>query len=316
MDTLKASDMGACIGSAIGFLAASAWVPFLGPLISLLTPLPFLFYATKLGLYQGVKIAVIAVLIAGLIAKVAGAPQFVFACIIYSSLGLFLSEAFRREYSVGLTVFFGTGTALVLGALFLFAAGLVAQKGPIEILLGYFQGNLEQAIDVYQKSSSDEQTVLMLQEYVRVIMAALGKVYPALAAVYVSVVVWLNILVSRPLFRLGKQPYPSSLPMDQWFSPDRMVWGLIGAGFSLFLPLDIIKLVAVNILIVMLVIYTFHGLAIFLFFMNKYRVPSWARVGVFILVFFQQIFLLIAALAGLFDQWVDFRKLRARKQPG
>lgn len=316
MDTLKASDMGACIGTAIGFLAVSAWVPFFGPLISLLTPLPFLFYATKLGLYQGAKIAVIAVLIAGLIAKITGTPQFVFACIIYSSLGLLVSEAFRREFSVGSTVFYGAATALVLGALFLIGAGLVVQKGPIEVLLDYFQRNLEQAIAIYQKSSSDEQTILLLQEYVRVVLAAIGKVYPALAAVYVSLVVWLNILVSRPLFRLKKQPYPSFPPMDRWFSPDRMVWGLIGAGFALFLPLDIIKLVAMNILIVMLVIYTFHGLAIFLFFMNKYRFPSWAKVGVFVLVFFQQIFLLIAALAGLFDQWVDFRKLRARKQAG
>ena len=127
--------MGVCIGAAIGMLAASAWIPIIGPLFSLLTPLPFLFYSTKLGLYQGVKIAVIAVLIAGLIAKVTGAPQFVFACIIYSALGLFVSEAFRRKYSVGLTVFFGTGTALLMGVLILTAAGLIEQMGPIEKFL-------------------------------------------------------------------------------------------------------------------------------------------------------------------------------------
>jgi uncharacterized protein YybS (DUF2232 family) len=62
----------------------------------------------------------------------------------------------------------------------------------------------------------------------------------------------------------------------------------------------------------MMAIYLFHGLSIILFFLNKYNVPSWIRAGVYILIMVQQLFLGVLALAGLFDQWVDFRKIHRR----
>ncbi|MFH1491258.1 MAG: DUF2232 domain-containing protein, partial [Pseudomonadota bacterium] len=71
---------------------------------------------------------------------------------------------------------------------------------------------------------------------------------------------------------------------------------------------------AINALIVMLVIYVFHGLSIVLFLLNKYRVPQWMRVGAYFLILFQQIFLIGLCIAGLFDQWIDFRKIHRRSE--
>jgi uncharacterized protein YybS (DUF2232 family) len=93
-----------------------------------------------------------------------------------------------------------------------------------------------------------------------------------------------------------------------------MVWGVIAAGFALFFPIASIRLLAINSLIVMSVIYVFHGLSIVLFFFNKYRVPKWARFGSYILIVFQQIFLVGLAFAGLFDQWIDFRKIHKKEE--
>jgi uncharacterized protein YybS (DUF2232 family) len=101
--------------------------------------------------------------------------------------------------------------------------------------------------------------------------------------------------------------------MDRWHAPEFMVWGVIASGFTLFLSIPGVELIAINGLIVMLAIYVFHGLSILLFFLNKYRVPSWLRFGIYFLIFFQQIFLVVLALAGLFDQWIDFRKLHPKK---
>ena len=126
-------------------------------------------------------------------------------------------------------------------------------------------------------------------------------------------VVWINIVISRPLYRLTNLKYPEFGPMDKWHAPELMVWGVIASGFALFLSIPGVKLVAINGLIVMLAIYVFHGLSILLFFLNKYRVPSWLRFGIYFLIFFQQIFLIVLALAGLFDQWLDFRKIRLKK---
>ena len=81
----------------------------------------------------------------------------------------------------------------------------------------------------------------------------------------------------------------------------------------MFLFQGAIKLIAINVLIVLMVIYLFHGLSILIFFLNKYQMPSWVRVSVYFLIIIQQFFWLFLGLAGLFDQWVDFRKLH--KEP-
>jgi uncharacterized protein YybS (DUF2232 family) len=71
---------------------------------------------------------------------------------------------------------------------------------------------------------------------------------------------------------------------------------------------------AINALIIIMVIYLFHGLSIVLFFLNKYRVPFWLRIGVYFLIIVQQLFFVALSLAGLFDQWVDFRKIHRRME--
>jgi uncharacterized protein YybS (DUF2232 family) len=67
--------------------------------------------------------------------------------------------------------------------------------------------------------------------------------------------------------------------------------------------------VALNVFIVLLAVYVFQGLSILLFFLNKYNVPRFLRIGVYVLIVFQQLFLIGLAVVGLFDQWFDFRKL-------
>ena len=81
----------------------------------------------------------------------------------------------------------------------------------------------------------------------------------------------------------------------------------------LFLSLPQVRWLAINALIVMMAVYVFHGLSILMFYLNKYRVPPWIRFGVFFLIVFQQIFIIGLALAGLFDQWIDFRRIHSRK---
>ena len=38
------------------------------------------------------------------------------------------------------------------------------------------------------------------------------------------------------------------------------------------------------------------------------------RMGIYFLIIIQQLFLAVVALAGLFDQWVDFRKIHRHSE--
>jgi uncharacterized protein YybS (DUF2232 family) len=299
--------------TATVLLLASGWVPFAGPFLSLLTPLPFLYYSAKFGLREGGKALLVCLLAVGIIGNVAGFPQVVFLCLELGLLGLMISEIYRRKLTLGSTVLWGTGLMLLLGFVILTGVGLTKNMGPIELVLGYLQSNLKGTVDVYEQMGGGQEKAVQLRQFARALMEIIARIYPSLVVVGTGFVVWLNVVLSRHVFRLGNLPYPEFGPTDRWWAPEYMVWGVIAAGFSLFLPVGAIRWAAINALIVLLSVYVFHGLSIVLFFLNKYRVPSWIRLGVYFLILFQQIFLFLLALAGLFDQWIDFRKIRHRK---
>ncbi|MBW2015678.1 MAG: YybS family protein [Deltaproteobacteria bacterium] len=310
---MKTKEALGCIGTAVVLLFSSAWIPLIGPFISLLSPLPFVYYAAKRGLMEGIKVVGATILVAGLVSGAAGFPQIVILCVEFGVLGLILSEVFRRRMTFGYAVFITTTLMLLAGALILAGLGIAKGTSPPALIIQYFQNNLKETLQVYGNLGEFQGEDPRIQEYVKVMTGILARTYPALVIIGTGFVVWLNIVLCRPMFHHARLEYPDFGRADYWRTPDTMVWGVILAGFSLFLPLGGIRFIATNTLIVLLAIYVFHGLAIVLFFFNKYRVPLWLRVGGYILILFQQVVLVGLALAGLFDQWIDFRKIHHKK---
>ncbi len=291
---------------------ASIVIPFVGPFFSLLTPLPFLYYSTRLGLFEGIKVAAVVVCTIGFIAHFAGYPQITLLALEFSLVGIGLGELFRRNLSLGQTIFFATLFMLLLGLGMLFIIGLSKNMGPIEMVLDYLRAQLNTAIQTYEGANLADQNALELKAYARAFMATISQIYPSLMIIGTGFALWLNVVIAKPLFKMRDLAYPDFISMDRWQAPDTLVWGLIAAGFALFLSSGSIKFLAINTLIVILAIYLFHGLSITVFFLNKYHVPSWIRLGIYFLIIVQQLLLAVLTFAGLFDQWVDFRKIHRR----
>jgi uncharacterized protein YybS (DUF2232 family) len=186
--------------------------------------------------------------------------------------------------------------------------------GPFELMQNYLRSHLLETLEVYEGITIDQEKAIDLQGYGKVLVDTISRIYISMMVIGAGLIVWVNVIIGRALLRMGKLRYPHFIPMDRWKTPDYLVWGVIGSGFALFLPWSSIKLLAVNLLIVLLAVYIFHGLSIVLFFLNKFKVPTWLRVGIYLLITLQQIFLVALALAGLFDQWVDFRKIHRKME--
>jgi len=297
----------------LALLPASVWIPVAGPFFSLLTPLPFLYYSAKLGVSQAVKLTCISILASGLIAAVMRQPQLIFLCFEFSVLGLILSEIFRKKLPIGTSVLLGTCLLLIMGLLVLAVAGLRKNLGPLDMVHAYLEESLEQTARIYAQAGVDPGQTVEFQESLNTLKEGLALVYPSLMVVGSAFVVWLNVILSRPLFRRKNLEVPDFGALDRWQTPALMVWGLIAEGFSLFLSFSPLRLVAVNALVIMLAVYFFHGLSILLFYLNKHRVPPWVRFGVYALILVQQILVIGVTLAGLFDQWLDLRRIHQKK---
>ncbi len=294
-------------------LLASALIPLIGPFFSLLIPLPFLYYSSKLGLSEGVKLVCISLLVTALLATFLRYSELIFLCLEFGLLGLVIGEVYRRKWDIGYAILVATASVVLIGFVILAVAGLRKNMGPLEMVYSYIQDSLRQSVAVYEITGVGPEGAKEIRAYLDIVTQTISKIYPSLLIIGMGFVVWLNIVVSRPLFRMRNMVYPPYGALDRWHTSELMVWGVIAAGFSLFLPLPQIRLLAMNVLIVMMAVYVFHGLSILLFFLNKYRVPPWIRFGVYFLILFQQIFVIGLAMAGLFDQWIDFRRIHQRK---
>ncbi len=305
----------ACLGAAAFLLLASAWIPLAGPFFSLLTPLPFLYYTVRFGFYQGVKLAVIAVFAIGLAANLAGQSYAFLFVLEFSIVGIGLAELFRKNLSIGQCLFWSTVIMLAVGTICLFIIGLSRNMGPVEMVLTYLETHLNETISAYESANNMAgQNALELKVYAKAFISTISWIYPSVMIIGTGFTLWLNVIVAKPLFRFRNIPYPDFVPLENWKSPDSLVWGLIASGFALMVASGGLRFLAVNALIVILVIYLFHGLSIVLFFLNKYRAPSWLRVGVYFLILIQQLFMVLLTIAGVFDQWVDFRKIHKRSE--
>ncbi|MBN1831354.1 MAG: DUF2232 domain-containing protein [Deltaproteobacteria bacterium] len=306
---MKPTDIIGCAGSVVLLLSAATWIPVLGLFFALVTPLPFLYYATRLGPRDGVKITVVTLIFVGLLSKLAGHPQMMVSCFESGILGLILSELYRRRFTLGFTIVLGTCSVLIVSILLLSLVTSLEKMGSTGVNPESHKSHNEEIIEAYKDWGFDEDEAVQFQ---KVIEDIIPKIYPAMFILGTTLSVCFIVVLSRPLFRFKDLPYPNFGPMDQWQAPELMVWGVIVTGFALFLTTGSIKLFAVNALIVMLAIYVFHGLSITQFFLNKYHAPLLGRLGVYLLIFILPYFLVTLAVAGLFDQWADFRKLNQK----
>jgi uncharacterized protein YybS (DUF2232 family) len=302
-------------GSVIIVLSISVWMPVIGPFFSLLIPLPFLFYFCKLEMKEGLMNGAITLLIVGLLGKMTGQAHLFLFCFEFGIVGLVISELFKRKLPIGATVLWGTASMLFMGAVFLYLAGMSEGQGPVDMILGYLQTNLNKTVGIYEQAGLEQEKIEQIKLVFDFLSKLIARIYPALIIISTGFVVWLNVILSKSVFRAGRLSYPSFGEADRWCAPEFLVWGMIGSGFALFLPSTDIKFVAENLLIVLSAIYVFHGLSILMFFFNKHRIPAWARVGIYFLIVLQQIFIILLALVGLFDNWADFRKIHKKMDP-
>jgi uncharacterized protein YybS (DUF2232 family) len=312
---MKTANIIGFAGSVILVLSLSMWVPLFGPAFSLIVPLPFLFFFSKLGLKEGLTAGIISLLAVGIFGKLIGEPQLVMFALGFAIFGLVVSELFKRPFSMGVTIFWGTAFMLFMGIASLFFAGMTKNQSLGDVILGYFQSNLSEYVKIYESSGLDQEKLAQVKQAFSLLSKLIARVYPAIIIIGTGLLVWINVVLSKPLFHMGKISYPSFSDADKWSAPELLVWGTIGSGFALFLPATGIRFVAENVLLVLFVIYVFHGLSIVMFFFNTRGMPRWARIGIYALIILQQLFLILLAVIGLFDQWVDFRKLRKKTDP-
>ena len=142
--------------------------------------------------------------------------------------------------------------------------------------------------------------------------ATLQRLLPGLVVTNTGLVAWLNVVLARQLeyWRTGQKPAP---PLYQWALPEWLIFGVLGAGFLLFIPVKALRFLSLNLLLILGVLYFCQGLAVVAAWFNRLGLPRLLRAISYPLMFLNPLFFLIITL-GVLDLWLDFRRLH--RQPG
>ena len=293
--------------SSLAFLAASL-IPLLGSFFFVLTPLPIIYYYTKTGRIQGFAILLTSLFLVAIVLTLSGAAANLLFLFITGFLGLFLSETFRRNYSIEKTVVYPVTAILILWCSFIVLQSLSAGEDPWRLVEDYIGRNIQESIQFYAQLDIPAEQIDLLKDNFKQITSFLANIFPALVLVSVSFMVWLNILAAREIFQRTGMWQPDFGDLSRWRTPEGLIWLLIAAGGLLLVPVSLVRIVSLNLVIVCLFAYLLQGLSIISFLFKTKNVHRSFRILCYCLIFVQQYIIILIAAVGIFDLWVDFRK--------
>jgi uncharacterized protein YybS (DUF2232 family) len=286
------------------FLAASV-VPVVGSIATLLTPLPALRYAVGRRwwhLRTLSAVALTAVIVGALAGPVAGVGYLATVGLATVIMSLMLEREKPFELIV-LTA--GIALFLSLGAAGLAATGSFAALS--EAVRNTLLQGLERSREFYRFLGAESA---LGQHMEANILDVATELAPALILISCCFAVFFNLTL---LWRFSQQTqlsYALFKDLARWSAPEWMVWVLIAAGFSLFIPFEPIRVLALDVFMCVLAVYFCQGVAIMAFYFHALGMPALARGIIYLVTGLQPILAALVCAAGLFDLWIDFRRLK------
>jgi uncharacterized protein YybS (DUF2232 family) len=281
-------------------------IPAAGFILLPMVPQPVLALAFRQGFGWAALVLVAACMVVALVAgKEAVYIYGVFAVATGLLLGLLgrLRTIELLVTAVAASVF-AVVTALML---YLFGSWSAMVTDTRASLLQHMAG----ALDAYEKLGISKEGFDSLREQVPHIAESLLQLLPALVLLSLACMVLINVLLLCRRFPEKRAEWLDDVKLREWKCPEPLVWGLIGCGFTLFVPgLQLLDVLALNLLVIIGACYFAQGIAVIAFFFDKNKVPRFLRGITYALIVLQQILTLLVVGLGLFDLWGDFRRLR------
>lgn len=305
MDTSGREAIGAILKGTLltfGLFFLYSTVPFLGGFAGVFVPFPCMYYSLKCTRVTGFAIVLLMIVSLGLLDP-AGMLQYI---VLAATCSLFLPELLARGIdgfrAVGITV--GLNAMLVVVMMFLAVTFLsVDIDGQIRAAI---HDTVREVGKTYQQAGFSGEELKGLEDSLRLVEQSLVRVYSSLVLIFFGVVAGANLLMLRRVSNsLGRDVNFGSF--TRYRTPEALVWVLILSGFALLAANSILKNIALNVLVVVYVLYFIQGLALFCWFAAKMKMTRITRAIFYALLAVQPVLSSVVALFGLADLWVDFR---------
>ena len=292
-----------------------AWIiPPLGVIVGVLIPVPLILVYLQRGKLTGL------ISIAGVAAAlwILVGPQLAVAFVsAYGIMAAAMAEATRWSLPFEKTILFSAlAPALLTGLLV-----VVGMTGQEESLSQHLESLLKKEAAGYvqelEKSGETPENIKAIHATIDEMAPVLASIFPAFILVSSLVGALINFLAVRFLWlKFYSRKYFEGVEVARWMFSDSLVWLLIGSVGALIVGEGLLRTVGLNLTVILLVLYLFQGLAVVVHILTAKAFSKWVWIVIFALILFQPMFMGVVIGIGLFDIWVDFRKIRKTPPPG
>lgn len=288
-------------------IASMYIIPVVGVFAWVFLPLPVMFYRLKTGRNSGGLIAMVSLTV-----LIVFTSNLAFNTIYFGSLlltGFFMGEFIEKHMGIEKIMLYTSlcvmGTCAAVLLIYSVAQPLGIENSISNVIANYKGLSAQlfaESAQLYPEMKIDPKKLEQASSLFVLIL-------PAIFICSYLTMIWLNILLIKKLLLKKGIVVKSIENLTQWKAPDHLVFGLIALSILMFLPLASLKLFIVNGLIILMFVYFFQGIAVVSFFFHKKSAPLGLRFFFYVLISVQPIFMLLVMVFGLFDTWINFRKL-------
>ncbi len=224
-----------------------------------------------------------------------------------------LGYSFNKSYSNNENeIQTGARGTVILAAswlIFWILYGTFQDINPYQHLLEMIDSGFAQTYEYYRTNSElPAENLLQLEQAVNELRRIIPLVLPGILCCSVLVTVWINLLFSASLISRLRPEQTAWKKYSQWRLPDKLIWVFIAAGIILLIGQEQTSQIGIAIFLATALLYFFQGLAIFIHMLEKWNVPVYLRILIYVILIIQSYGLILLILAGLADVWFNFRQ--------
>ncbi len=293
----------------------SLYIPLLGTLVSFLCPLPIIISYLR----HGLKFTLISVLVAGaLVSVIAGPLQGVMVLLGFGILGVTLGYTIKKESPFQEIIFLGSIASLFSKILILLLGMWLLDINPLIFDAEQIDRIITQSLDFYRSIGLTGEQLDLFKENLTRTLDTFKVVFPALLVLASIFDVFLNYIVARLVLKRFGYQLADFAPFSEWRAPASFFWSyflgiiliLLGTKYETFL----LNKIGMNLQIFFTVVFLIYGLSLVDFLMERFKLKSFLKWIIFVIVFIQPILSQLATWMGMLDVWIDFRKLITAKE--
>ncbi len=308
LSRLKAAVLG-MVGSFILFTAYLV-VPPVGIFSGVLAPFPACYVRLLHGRVPSV------ILTFGVTAVISGIFGLFAGCLylgMCGTIGLLLPELLTRGCSGSRAMFWTTSINLAVLIAGITAYCLATGLDLHQYISAEISSSLDQALSIYEKGGVKGEDLDLIKQSMKTVADLLYRLYPAFVTMMLILMAGCNLAL------LKRTTATATLSLNigdfaKYRNPDMLVWLLIATGFSLLIPSQLSTTPALNILMIVALLYFLQGMAVVGTIISRQSYAKVLRIGLYVTLVLQPYLAIVLAAVGLCDLWVDFRTPRPDKQ--